>query len=198
MNMEDKSFPPKAGSHNSNVVADYKGHEEIPGEDPLAQKFNLPQSLAEDLQTLSDLEGTSKTNIVRKALYDYFSFSHIWNNKRLFLKPKGGEQRQISRDVLAKEGDGTRVSVMWCTNEDDPREKCFFVACRVVGLKKNTVVINPVFYLYHPTEEASLEKSDVIKPEFYEFDPSLRSQVPFLNNLKYEIEFQYIWAILPN
>lgn len=198
MNTEDKSFPPKAGSYNSNVVAEYEGHEEMLGEIPLAQKFNLPQSLAENLKTLSDLEGSSKTDIVKKALYDYFFFSHHWNNKKFFLKPKNGVQKQINRDVLAKEGDNTRVSVMWCTNEDDPREKCFFVACRVVGLKKNTAVINPIFYLYHPTEEASLEKSDVVKPEFYEFDPNLRSQLPFLNNLKYEIEFQYIWSILPN
>lgn len=195
---QNQSFAPAMPEYFSNKALSYEKSEEVPGEDPSAQKFNLPMSLAENLKTLSEIEGTTKTDIVKRALYAYFSQSHFWQNKKYFLRPKGGSSKPIGYEDLAKEGDSTRISIMWCDNEDDPRESWLFVACRIVLLKKSTVVINPVFYLNHPNQEASLEKSDAIKPDFYQFNPYIYSAPPLLNNLKFELPYQYIWSILPN
>lgn len=194
---QDKSFNATRHDYFSNSVSDYNQHEEIQGEDPSAQKFNLPMSLAEDLKTLSEFEGTSKTDIVKRALHAYFTHSHFWNNRRYFLRPKDESDKLITYESLIDKGDSTKVSVMWCHHEDDPREKCFFVACRIIKLNKSTVILNPVFYLNHPNEEASLEKSGIIKPDFYEFNPYLYSAPPLLNNLNYEIDYKYVWSILP-
>ncbi len=195
---QDRSFIPVNTEYFSNKKDLYEGHEEIPGEDPSAQKFNIPMSLAENLKTLSEIEGTNKTDIVKRALYAYFSQSHFWNNKKYFLKTKDGSSKPIEYEDLIKEGDSTRITVMWCDNEDDPREKWLFIACRIILLKKSTVVINPVFYLNQPNQEASLEKSGTVKPDFYEFNPYLPSAPPLLNNLKFELPYRYIWSILPN
>lgn len=200
MNIKNKPPSPELGNYHSNTLPPYKGHEETLGEDSSGQKFNLPTSLADDLKMLSDMEGRSKTEIVKNALLHYFYFSHLWNNKKFFIKSKKRVDSPITYVDLEKEVDSTRVSVMWCSNEDDPRENCFLVACRILALKEGTVIINPVFYLNSPSEEALLVKSNVVKADFYGFEPngSGPQSYPYLHNLKYEIEYQYIWSILPN
>lgn len=198
MNTKDPLFSPEIGSYHTNNVPIYEGHEEIPGESPSAQKFTIPSSLANELKTLADLEGTSKSEIVRKALYQYFYLSHVWNNTRRFLKPKVGVVKPVTYEDLKKEGSNSRVSVMWVNSDKEPREKSHFLCCRIVDLRETTVVINPSFYLVPSSEESSPEKSEVIKPEFYEFDPNTTNSFPYLYNLMYEIEHQYIWSILPN
>lgn len=198
MNTKDPLFSPEMGSYHTNNVPTYEGHEEKLGESISAQKFTLPMSLANELKTLADLESISKTELVRKALHQYFYLSHIYNNKRVFLKPKLGVVKSVTYEDLLKEGNNSRVSVMWANNDKEPREKCQFVCCRIVDLSESTVVINPSFYLIPSSEESSPKKSEVIKPEFYEFDPNTSNSFPYLHNLMYEIEHCYIWQILPN
>ena len=198
MNTKDPLPPSELRPYYTNTVPTYEGVQENPGENSLAAKFNLPISMVNELNALSDLESLSKTEIVRKALYQYFYSSHYLNNRRFFLKPQKGSIKPVTYEDLRELANGTRLSVMWCNNYDDPPEKCFFLAVRLIGLTESTVVINPSFYLMPPSEKSSSEKSDVIKPGFYEFDPNIPNNFLYLHNLKYEIDHQYIWSILPN
>lgn len=159
------------------------------------QKFMLPISLSNDLDWLAEQHGCSKTDIARAALNGYFSQNHYWNNKRYFVEPKN--KYEIDESLLSNMSTTTTVHIMWTNQKDDPAEKYAFVSCRVLDIKEKSLVVNPMFYLPLTTAKGDMliKKSDRVTPGFIDFDPNVYSAAPFLYNLKYEVEFKYIWDV---
>nr|WP_181716911.1 hypothetical protein [Psychrobacter sp.]QJS05218.1 hypothetical protein [Psychrobacter sp.] len=179
----------------SPLVKDYVSNQASPDDEAKAQKFILTESLAEEINWLSDAEAVTKTEVVKKALHNYFSRSHHINNRRYFLEKANGPKVDLS-----KANTTTEVNVRWCNNKTDPIEKSIFVACHILDIDGDNVLIRPIYYPVVSTSDnaALIEKSEPIAPEFIDFDPQdIYSGLPYLHQLKYRIMSKYLWPITP-
>lgn len=179
----------------SKLVKDYVSNQAIPDDKSKAQKFILTESLAEEINWLSNAESVTKTEIVKKALHNYFSRSHHINNRRYFLEKANGPKVDLS-----KANTTTEVNVRWCNNKTDPVDKSIFVACHILDREGDKVLIRPLYYpavsMYDSA--ALIEKSEPIAPEFIDFDPyDIYLGVPYLHQLKYWVKSKYLWPITP-
>ncbi len=175
-------------------VGKYVANQGSPDDEAKAQKFILTESLSEDIKWLSDAEHLNKTEIVKKALDAYFLRSHYWNNKRFFL-----ERASETKIDLSEANTATQVKVMWCNEKSDPLDKSAFVACRILDIDGDNILINPLYYLpmSMANDAALIKKSEVVVPGFIDFDPNnvYNLAPPFLNQLTYQIPSKYIWSI---
>lgn len=177
------------------LVKDYVSNQASPDDEAKAQKFILTESLAEEINWLSDAESVTKTEIVKKALHNYFSRSHHLNNRRYFLEKASGPKVDLS-----KANTTTEVNVRWCNNKTDPVERSIFVACHILDIDGDNVLIRPIYYpVVSMFDNAALiEKSEPIAPEFIDFNPhDIYSGLPYLEQLKYRIKSKYLWPITP-
>lgn len=181
--------------HPSELVTDYVSNHASPDDEAKAQKFILTESLAEEINWLSDAESITKTEVVKKALHNYFSRSHHINNRRYFLEKANGPKMDLS-----KANTNTEVNVRWCNNKTDPVDKSIFVACHILDINGDNILIRPMYYpVVSLVDNAALiEKSEPIAPGFIDFDPNdIYSGVPYLHQLKYWINSKYLWPITP-
>lgn len=179
----------------SKFVDDYASNQAIPDDESKAQKFILTEGMAEEINWLSDAESVTKTEIVKKALRNYFSQSHHLNNRRYFLEKANGPKVDLS-----KANTTTEVNVLWCNNKTDPIDKSVFVACNILDIDGDSVLIRPIYYpVVSMSDNAALiEKSEPIAPGFIDFDPdNIYSGVPYLHQLKYWLKSKYLWPITP-
>ncbi|WP_207804110.1 hypothetical protein, partial [Psychrobacter sp. JCM 18903] len=182
---------------------DYVANQGGPDDEAKAQKFILTDSLSEDIGWLSEAENLSKTDIVKRALHHYFSRSQHWNNKRYFLEKASGSKVDISKATTH-----TEVNVRWCNEKTDPVSKSIFVACHILDIDGDDVLINPFYYpsVSMSDDAALIQKSEAIVPGFIDFDPyNLLNpynfynppKPPYLNQLTYKINSKYLWPITP-
>lgn len=180
---------------SSRFVKDYVSNQSSPDDHAKAQKFILTESLAEEINWLSDAEAVTKTEIVKKALHNYFSRSHHLNNRRYFLEKANGPKVDLS-----KANTTTEVNVRWCNHKTDPVDQSIFVACHILDIDGDSVLIRPIYYpaVSMSDNAALIEKSEPIAPDFIDFDPhNIYSGVPYLYQLKYWIKSKYLWPITP-
>lgn len=182
---------------------DYVANQGGPDDEAKAQKFILTDSLSEDIGWLSEAENLSKTDIVKRALHHYFSRSQHWNNKRYFLEKANGPKVDISKATTH-----TEVNVRWCNEKTDPVSKSIFVACHILDVDGDDVLINPIYYpsVSMSDDAALIQKSGAVVPGFIDFDPYNvlnpynfynPPQPPYLNQLTYKINSKYLWPIVP-
>lgn len=181
----------------SNMVGAYDGlNERVLDDASSALKFNLPNSMINNISLLAEATGVSKTEVAKDAFTKYFQQSHTWNNKRYFVEKK----EKVDLSLLDQATDSTRVYVMWCPHADSIRETEYLYVCaRLLDVQENTVTINPQFFTNQPFDEALIVKSEVKTPTFINFDEKVYNQFqpfPYLHNLKYEIEKKYLWDIV--
>lgn len=177
------------------IMDGYVENQSNPDDEAKAQKFILTEDLSKNINWLSDIEGVTKTEIVKKALHNYFSRSHYLNNTRYFLEKAKGPKVDLS-----KVNTDTEVNVRWCNGKTDPVHKSIFVACNILDIDGDNVLIHPIYYPAVPVLDnaALIEKSESIVPEFIDFDPhDIYAGVPYLHQLKYWIKSKYLWPITP-
>lgn len=178
----------------SPLVGEYVVNQGSPDDEAKAQKFILTESLSEDIKWLSEAEGVTKTEIVKEALYSYFSRSHHWNNRRYFLEKASGTEIDLSKATTT-----TEVNVRWCSEKTDPFDKSVFVACHILDIDGDNILINPIYYPQVPTVDnaALIKKSDPIMPGFIDFNPYdlYDSRLPYLNQLTYKVHAKYLWPV---
>lgn len=189
------NYQKRHAERQESVMDVYVENQSNPDDEAKAQKFILTEDLSEKISWLSDIEGVTKTEIVKKALHNYFSRSHYLNNTRYFLEKASGPKIDLS-----KVNTDTEVNVRWCNGKKDPVHKSIFVACNILDIIDDNVLIHPIYYPAVPMQDnaALIEKSELIVPEFIDFDPlNMEAGVPYLNQLTYEVKSKYLWPITP-
>lgn len=177
------------------VVDEYVENKGSPTDESRPKKFVLTENLSEEISWLSDAEGVNQTEIVKRALHNYFSRSHYLNNRRYFLEKASGSKVDLSKATT-----NTEVNVRWCNGKLDSVEKSIFVACRILDIDDDNVLINPIYYpLVSMVDHAALiKKSELVVPGFIDFNPQdLYSSLPYLHQLTYKIKSKYLWPITP-
>ena len=177
------------------IMDGYVENQSNPDDEAKAQKFILTKDLSDNINWLSDIEGVTKTEIVKKALHSYFSRSHYLNNARYFLEKANGPKVDLS-----KVNSDTEVNVRWCNGKTDPVHKSIFVACHILNIDGDSVLIHPIYYPDVPMfgNAAKIYKSEQVVPEFIDFDPhNIDSVLPYLHQLTYEVNSRYLWPITP-
>lgn len=158
------------------------------------QKFNLTEPMVKDLNEFSNLTGRSKTDLVKTAITRYFQQSHYWTAAKFFVEKKGNKIDLSILDTPEQLGENTRVNVMWCPREGSTRENFNYVGCSLARvIDSQYIEIVPQFYLLPPPQEALLQKSPRIIPNF-DFDPDAYVLTQ-LNHFRYIIHKKYIWEI---
>lgn len=181
----------------NNMVGAYDGlTDRVLDEASVAIKFNLHTSMINNINLISEVTGVSKTEVAKEAFTKYFQQSHTLNNIRYFVEKK----EKVDISLLERATDSTRVYVMWCPHPDSIRETEYLYVCaRLLDVKENSVIIVPQFFTNQPLDEALIVKSEAKAPTFIYFDEKVYNPMqplPYLHNLKYEIEKKYIWDVV--